>query len=162
MAASNMADKTKSRHRRANRLENSSLSLTNILCRKKRKGTSQTSMAKETPSRSRIDHFVKEVSIHSFKCSQTSPEAIKYQIYTTQLFFTPILARLIKKKFNLWIVISLIFAIATGDLGLTSSFGREPGGEEMIFARGSRADEDQHHYSLVGSALVADGIAVKT
>ncbi|CAA7016409.1 unnamed protein product [Microthlaspi erraticum] len=32
-------------------------------------------MAKETPSRSRLDHFVKEVSIRSYKCSQTSPEA---------------------------------------------------------------------------------------
>ncbi|CAA7034276.1 unnamed protein product [Microthlaspi erraticum] len=37
-------------------------------------------MAKETPSRSRLDHFVKEVSIRSYKCSQTSPEAIKYQV----------------------------------------------------------------------------------
>ncbi|CAA7037034.1 unnamed protein product [Microthlaspi erraticum] len=36
-------------------------------------------MAKETPSRSRLDRFVKEVSIRSYECSQTSPEALKYQ-----------------------------------------------------------------------------------
>uniref|UniRef100_A0A1J3GUS0 Probable purine permease n=1 Tax=Noccaea caerulescens TaxID=107243 RepID=A0A1J3GUS0_NOCCA len=61
-------------------------------------------------------------------------------IYTTQLFFTPIFARLINKtKFNRWMVISLILAIVTGALTLSSAFGGEPDEAEENYARGSWA-----------------------
>ncbi|KAJ0247774.1 Purine permease 14 [Hirschfeldia incana] len=61
-------------------------------------------------------------------------------IYTTQLLFTPIFARLINKiKFNRWVVISLILAIATGALTLSSAFGGEPDEAEENYARGSWA-----------------------
>ncbi|WZZ80626.1 hypothetical protein YC2023_101198 [Brassica napus] len=61
-------------------------------------------------------------------------------IYTTQLFFTPILARLVNKiKFNRWVVISLALAIATGALTLSSAFGGEPDEAEENYARGSWA-----------------------
>ncbi|VVB11238.1 unnamed protein product [Arabis nemorensis] len=47
-------------------------------------------------------------------------------IYTTQFFFTPIFAAFINKiKFNRWVVISVILAIVTGALTLSSSFGGE-------------------------------------
>ncbi|KFK38184.1 hypothetical protein AALP_AA3G080100 [Arabis alpina] len=47
-------------------------------------------------------------------------------IYTTQLFSTLIFAFFINKiKFNRWIIISLIFAAATGALTFSSSFGGE-------------------------------------
>ncbi|CAN6805072.1 unnamed protein product [Brassica oleracea] len=61
-------------------------------------------------------------------------------IYTTQLFFTPIFARLVNKiKFNRWVVISLALAIATGALTLSSAFGGEPDEAEENYARGSWA-----------------------
>ncbi|XP_010477200.1 PREDICTED: probable purine permease 14 [Camelina sativa] len=60
-------------------------------------------------------------------------------IYTTQLFFTPVLAAFINKiKFNRWIIISLILAIATGTLtSFSSSFGGEPDKTEESYAKGS-------------------------
>ncbi|KFK44094.1 hypothetical protein AALP_AA1G215200 [Arabis alpina] len=61
-------------------------------------------------------------------------------IYTTQLFFTPLFARFINKiKFNRWVVISLIFAIITGALTLSSSFGGEPDEAEQNYPSGSWA-----------------------
>ncbi|KAG2303337.1 hypothetical protein Bca4012_062107 [Brassica carinata] len=58
-------------------------------------------------------------------------------VYLTQLFFTPIFARLINKiKFNRWVVISLVFAIVSGALTFTSTFGGEPDNAEQRFARG--------------------------
>ncbi|KAG7597631.1 hypothetical protein ISN44_As06g019710 [Arabidopsis suecica] len=61
-------------------------------------------------------------------------------IYTTQLFFTPIFAAFINKiKFNRWVVISVILAIITGALTLSSSFGGEPDEAEENYARGSWA-----------------------
>ncbi|CAN8292362.1 unnamed protein product [Cochlearia groenlandica] len=61
-------------------------------------------------------------------------------IYMTQLIFTPIFARLINKvKFNRWVVISSVLAIATGALTLSSAFGGEPDEAEENYARGSWA-----------------------
>nr|VDD07142.1 unnamed protein product [Brassica rapa] len=61
-------------------------------------------------------------------------------IYTTQLFFTPVFARLVNKiKFNRWVVISMALAIATGALTLSSSFAGEPDEAEENYARGSWA-----------------------
>ncbi|KAL1217667.1 Purine permease 14 [Cardamine amara subsp. amara] len=61
-------------------------------------------------------------------------------IYTTQLFFTPIFAAFINKiKFNRWVVISVILAIITGALTLSSSFGGEPDEAEENYARGAWA-----------------------
>ncbi|XP_010498400.1 PREDICTED: probable purine permease 14 [Camelina sativa] len=60
-------------------------------------------------------------------------------IYTTQLFFTPVFAAFINKtKFNRWIIISLILAIATGTLtSFSSSFGGKPDKTEESYAKGS-------------------------
>uniref|UniRef100_M4DJ18 Uncharacterized protein n=1 Tax=Brassica campestris TaxID=3711 RepID=M4DJ18_BRACM len=61
-------------------------------------------------------------------------------IYTTQLFFTPVFARLVNKiKFNRWVVISLALAIATGALTLSSAFAGEPDEAEENYARGAWA-----------------------
>ncbi|KAL1209361.1 Purine permease 14 [Cardamine amara subsp. amara] len=61
-------------------------------------------------------------------------------IYTTQLFFTPIFAAFINKiKFNRWVVLSVILAIITGALTLSSSFGGEPDEAEENYARGAWA-----------------------
>ncbi|XP_018450527.1 purine permease 14 [Raphanus sativus] len=61
-------------------------------------------------------------------------------IYTTQLLFTPLFARLVNKiKFNRWVVISSALAIATGALTLSSAFGGEPDEAEENYARGSWA-----------------------
>ncbi|CAN6886496.1 hypothetical protein Bca4012_071048 [Brassica carinata] len=68
------------------------------------------------------------------------PFGIFTLIYTTQLFFTPIFARFVNKiKFNRWVVISLVLAIVTGALTLSSSFGGEPDEAELNYARGSWA-----------------------
>ncbi|VVA91906.1 unnamed protein product [Arabis nemorensis] len=68
------------------------------------------------------------------------PFGIFTLIYTTQLFFTPIFAAFINKiKFNRWVVISLILAIVTGALTLSSSFGGEPDEAEVNYASGSWA-----------------------
>ncbi|EOA38008.1 hypothetical protein CARUB_v10009477mg [Capsella rubella] len=68
-----------------------------------------------------------------------SPFRVFTLIYTTQLFFTPVLAAFINKiKFNRWIIISLILAIATGALtSFSSSFGGEPDETEEDYAKGS-------------------------
>lgn len=61
-------------------------------------------------------------------------------IYTTQLFFTPIFAAFINKiKFNRWVVVSVILAIITGALTLSSAFGGEPDEAEENYARGAWA-----------------------
>ncbi|KAF8112432.1 hypothetical protein N665_0064s0064, partial [Sinapis alba] len=61
-------------------------------------------------------------------------------IYTTQLLFTPIFARFINKiKFNRWIVISLVTAVATGALTFSSAFGGEPDEAEENYTSGSLA-----------------------
>ncbi|CAA7046785.1 unnamed protein product [Microthlaspi erraticum] len=70
-----MADKTKSRHRRELRMEMTSWSFITHFQRKITKRTSQTQGWPRNLFWSHIDHFVKDLSIHSFECSQTSPEA---------------------------------------------------------------------------------------
>ncbi|ESQ34818.1 hypothetical protein EUTSA_v10007873mg [Eutrema salsugineum] len=68
------------------------------------------------------------------------PFSVFTLIYTAQLIFTPIFARLINKvKFNRWIVISLILAVVTGALTNSTSFGGEPDEAEENYATGSWA-----------------------
>ncbi|XP_010533260.1 PREDICTED: probable purine permease 14 [Tarenaya hassleriana] len=66
------------------------------------------------------------------------PFGIFTLIYTTQLFFTSVFSRIINKtRFNRWIFISLAFAIATGALTLSTSFGGEPDEAEESWGKGS-------------------------
>ncbi|CAF2084368.1 BnaA06g13950D [Brassica napus] len=76
----------------------------------------------------------------SAKAKLELPFRVFTLIYTTQLFFTLIFAAFINKiKLNRWIITSLIFAIVTGALTFSSSFGGEPDEAEADYRRGSLA-----------------------